>query len=110
MPSGILSICATVTAVPPAAGILLSAPRRLMPLVFGEPVLTQNTIDWPSGEKTGFPKLVCDSLPAIGRAVLSDIDRTNRRLLATYAICVPSGEIATDGRKGSVNAWPSGMT
>src|SRR5262245_35250546 len=39
---------------------------------------------------------------------MSETARTYRRLFATYTNCVPSGEIATDGRPKSVNCCPSG--
>src|SRR5947209_7998693 len=38
----------------------------------------------------------------------SDIERRYNRLLATYTIWVPSGEMATNWRPRFVNCWPSG--
>ena len=56
----------------------------------------QNAMAFPSGEKIGFDTLPCAiSLPGSGRASNSEIDQRYSRALATYTICVPSGEIAT---------------
>src|ERR1700682_379714 len=46
------------------------------------------------------------SAPTMGLASVSDIDRRYNAWLATYTICVPSGEIAIIWRPGFVNCWP----
>ena len=56
-----------------------------------------------------FPMLVPGaSLPATGRTFRSDVVLTYMRWLAMYASCVPSGDIATDGKNTSEKACPSG--
>src|SRR5262245_46145396 len=66
-------------------------------------------IDFPSGEKTG-EVTKASSLPRMAFESKSDIDRMCSSRFATYAICEPSGEIATIGKFTPVKFCPSGST
>src|SRR5262245_14088531 len=95
IPNG-LSAAQIVTAAPPVTAIFLIVPV----LVTGP---AKKAIDWPSGEKTGLVTAPGSSVPEMGLASNSEIDRKYKRELATYAICLPSAEIATRCRPGFVN-------
>ena len=68
-------------------------------------------MDRPSGENAGLVTPLRLSVPGIGLASSSDIERRYKRLFATYTTCVPSGEIATARRPRLVSSWfsPNGM-
>src|SRR5215471_16167637 len=56
-------------------------------------------MDWPSGENTGFVMLALEKSPeTMTRGLGSDMERTYSFTLATYAMVVPSLEIATSWR------------